>query len=427
MDRREFLKRSLASGATLAMPGPDRVLRAGEMRSVALDAIVANRKLAGHRIATIESHTLVHRFPRAIGPSARGSPVGRHGHSYIRIVTTDQGVMGWCLGGGQPVDPQPLIGAPVSDLFDVTRGIADDVPEWLDKTLHDLAARINGVPVWRLIGARGRRDVLLYSGAIYMDDVLPEDRPRGISAVLAACAQDHAAGYRAFKLKIGRGHRWMPREAGLQRDIAVTHAVREAFPDCRLLVDANDAYSVEEASSYLAATADCDLYWVEEAFVENSNDYRRLKEAMDRAGSKALIAEGESSHGQGAATPTRFGHYSTAFMERLFRLAEEQLVDVFLMDLDAVGFSRWRRVMPEIVQAGVTASPHTWIWPMRTFQAAQLAGGTGGIDIVEGIPAQTLGVDSSAYHMRDGRLLLPNAPGFGLELQTSQPATAAPE
>jgi L-alanine-DL-glutamate epimerase-like enolase superfamily enzyme len=55
---------------------------------------------------------------------------------------------------------------------------------------------------------------------------------------------------------------------------------------------------------------------------------------------------------------------------------------------------------------------------MRTFQAAQLAGGAGGIDIVEGIPAVTAGVDSSAYSMRDGRLLLPDAPGFGLELRS---------
>ena len=417
MDRREFLKRSLVTGAALTAAGPGTALHGGEARSTALDAVAANRMLAGHRITTIESRTLAHRFPRSVGPSSISQPVGRGGNSYIRIVTTDQGLTGWCLGGGQPVNPQPFIGAKVSDLFDVTRGITDDVPGWLDKTLHDLAARINGVPVWKLTGARGPREVLLYSGAIYMDDVLPEDRPRGISAVLGACAQDYVTGYRAFKLKIGRGHKWMPRDAGLQRDIAVTHAVHQAFPDCHILVDANIAYSVEEASKYLAATVDCDLYWIEEAFVENLDDYRRLKEAMDRAGSKAMIAEGESSHNQPAGKPGRFGHYQDAFMERLFRLAEEQLVDVFVMDLDAVGFSRWRHVMPEIIQAGVSASPHTWIWPMRTFQAAQLAGGIGGIDIVEGIPAVTEGVDSSAYSMRNGKLLLPDTPGFGLDLR----------
>ena len=417
MDRREFLKRGLATGATLTMAGSCAVPDAPGTRSAALDASAANRRLADHRITAIESRTLTYRFPRSVGPSSQGNPVGRDGNSYIRMITTDQGITGWCLGGGQQLDTQEFIGSKVGDLFDVSRGIADDVPGALDKTLHDLAARINGVPVWKMTGAHGPRAVSLYSAAIYMDDVLPEDRPRGISAVLAACAQDYAAGYRAFKLKIGRGHKWMPREAGLQRDIAVTHAVHEVFPDCRILVDANSAYTVGEASKYVAATVDCDLYWIEEAFVENLDDYRRLKEAMDRAGSKALIAEGESSHGQSAGKPGRFGAYPTTFMERLFRLAEERLVDVFLMDLDSVGFTRWRKVMPEIIQAGVTASPHTWVWPMRAFQAAQLAGGVGGIDIVEGIPAVTEGVDSSAYSMRDGKLILPDAPGFGLELR----------
>lgn len=418
MRRREFLKRALATGAALSTPAAHTLVHAGETPAARFDPAAASRALAGHRITSIESRTLSHRFPRLVGPSAIGAPVGGEGNSYIRIVTTDQGITGWCLGGGQPVDTRGLIGARASDLFDVTRGIADGVPGWLDKTLHDLAARIIGIPVWKMIGAHGRREVALYSGAIYMDDVLPEDRPRGIGAVLAACAQDHAAGYRAFKLKIGRGHKWMPREAGLQRDIAVTQAVHEAFPDCHILVDANAAYSVGEASKYVAATVDCELYWIEEAFEENVDDYRRLKEAMDKAGCKALIAEGESVHGRMTATPGRFGYYPEAFMERLFTLAEDQLVDVFLMDLDSMGFSRWRQLMPEIMQAGVSASPHTWVWPMRTFQAAQLAGGAGGIDIVEGIPAVTAGVDSSAYSMRDGRLLLPDAPGFGLELRS---------
>ena len=36
---------------------------------------------------------------------------------------------------------------------------------------------------------------------------------------------NHTLRYRAFKLKIGRGRKWMKREAGLDRDIAVTHFV----------------------------------------------------------------------------------------------------------------------------------------------------------------------------------------------------------
>jgi len=39
----------------------------------------------------------------------------------------------------------------------------------------------------------------------------------------------------------------------LRRDIEVTRAVCEPFTDCGLLVDANDAHTVEEAMQYVQA------------------------------------------------------------------------------------------------------------------------------------------------------------------------------
>lgn len=415
MYRREFLKGAVAGSAAATVFG-GRLRAEPSAEPAGLDVAAANRALGEHRIASITSRRLVDRFPRRVGPNSKGSSGGRGGSSLARIVTTDRGVTGWCMGGGHEVDPKPLLGARVGDMFDVSYGKADDLPWWLDKTLHDLAARILGIPVWKMLGARGGREVWLYSGAIYMEDVVPQDNPRGVPAVLEACRQDYEAGYRAFKLKIGRGGKWMPREAGLARDIAVTRAVHEAFPDCRVLVDANDAYTVEEAARFVVAVADCNLYWIEEAFEENIEGYRRLREAMDKAGCKALIADGEARRERAGDNPTRFGDYSSAFVDRMFRLAEEKLVDIFVMDLDIVGFSRWRRVMPQLVEAGVTASPHAWMWCQRTHQTAQLAGGAGNIPIVEGIPGKTAGVDFSSYRMRDGKLILPDAPGFGLEL-----------
>jgi len=34
--------------------------------------------------------------------------------------------------------------------------------------------------------------------------------------VLASCKQDYDAGYRAFKLKMGRGYKWTKRPEGLR-------------------------------------------------------------------------------------------------------------------------------------------------------------------------------------------------------------------
>ncbi len=416
MDRRSFLQQAFAGGA-LTTTMRHKLRAQSDASEFPLDIAAANRKLANHRIVSIESRRVRDRFPRSVGPNAKGRPVGRGGSNKARIVTTDGGVTGWCLGGGQKIDPTPFIGTKVGDMFDVERGISPCVPQWLDKTLHDLAARILELPVWKMLGARGNREVWLYSGAIYMDDVVPADRPAGVEAVLRACRQDYRAGYRAFKLKIGRGAKWMERRAGLERDILVTHEVRNAFPDCRILVDANDSYDVDEAAKYITAVADCDLYWIEEAFQENVDDYRRFREALDRVDCDAFIADGEARRERAGNNPTRFGDYSAAFVDRMFHLAEEKLVDIFVMDLDIVGYSRWRRVMPELVAAGITASPHAWMWCLRTHHTAQLAGGVGNIPIVEGIPGTTGGVDTSNYTMRDGKLVLPDSPGFGLELE----------
>jgi len=417
MKRREFV-RQLSAGAVLAGAGALGHAAEEQGRTAPrFDPGAANRELAGHRIAKITTRGCRDRFPRNVGPNSRGRPVGRGGGFHIAIVTTDQGTTGFCMCGGpkKPEDIKPLIGRRVSDLFDVERGVAPDAPWWMDKTLHELAARILGVPVWRMIGAAGPSAVRLYSGAIYMEDVWPRDKPRGVDAVVAACRQDYGAGYRAFKLKIGRGKKWMERSAGLKRDIEVTRRVREAFPDCSVLVDANDSFTVAEASTYVREVADCNLYWIEEPFEENADDLRRLREAMAASGCKALIADGESRRDR-ARPPTKYGGYTQVFVDRLYELAAENLVDVFVMDLDIVGYSRWRKAMPELVKAGVKASPHAWMWTMRTHQTAQLAAGVGNIDIVEGIPGQAPGIDYSAYRMKDGRLVMPSTPGFGFEL-----------
>ena len=44
---------------------------------------------------------------------------------------------------------------------------------------------------------------------------------------------------------------------------------------------------------YVAAVADCDLYWIEEPFEENRDDLKRLRDAMAKVGCKAMIADGK--------------------------------------------------------------------------------------------------------------------------------------
>ena len=175
-----------------------------------------------------------------------------------------------------------------------------------------------------------------------------------------------------LKLKIGRGNKWMPRAAGDRRDIEVTRAVRERFPDCKILVDANDGYSVEGFINYLTAVADCNLFWIEEPFDEHREGLKRLKEHMSKVGCKAYIADGEGRTGS-APEILRWGEYTQEFVDRFFSLAAEKLIDVCIFDIGTLGYTRWRRAMPVLEKAGILAVPHLWgctpkpfywrIWP----------------------------------------------------------------
>lgn len=372
--------------------------------------------LAEHRISWMESRWLQDRFPRTVGRNARLGHHGSGGRYRIRILKTDKGAVGWGMSHVPDEEVERFLGARVSDLFDPQEGTADEARA-LDIPLHDLAGNILNMPVYAMLGAKGPRRIPIYDGAIYFDDLDPEDNPRGIRAILDECHHDYQLGYRAFKLKIGRGFRWMDREKGIERDIAVTRSVREEFPDCRILVDANDGYTVQDMIRYLDAVADCDLFWIEEPFPENREDLLRLKEHMDKIGCRALIADGEART-ERYDKLWRYGGYSPRHVETLFALAEEGLVDVFLMDLGTVGFTNWRRIMVELERAGVKASPHTWGWIPRPYYAAQLAAGVGNVIIVEGIPGRTEGVDYSDYEFVEGEISVPDSPGFGIELSS---------
>jgi L-alanine-DL-glutamate epimerase-like enolase superfamily enzyme len=355
--------------------------------------------LGQHFVRSVELSTVRSRYPRIVGRNARLGSHGGGGEDEIVVLRTDSGKAGWGLLAG-PVSPDQVIGRSVEELIDPAVGVRDESLRGLDFALHDLVGQIEDLPVYALLGGRGRTTVPAYDGAIYFADLDPDDQPRGLSAVLADCAADDAAGYRAFKLKIGRGHRWMERAAGDARDIEVTRAVREAYPEHRILVDANDGYDCAGFLEYLRAVEDCELYWVEEPFLDDPADLARLRGHLRDTGSATLIAEGESNPD----------------LKLLLEIAGRGNIDVLLMDVVSFGLTSWRAVMPTIDQLGVRASPHAWGLPLKTLYAAQFAAGLGCVDTVEGVPGETLGVDTTAYRWQDGELTVPNHPGFGLPL-----------
>lgn len=356
--------------------------------------------LAEHRIAKIRTLRVSSRYTRTIGRNSRIRNHGDGPNTQIRVIETNKGAVGWGASYTPDEEMPDLTGRWIADLFDPSIGVTAHEAMPLDYALHDLASVILDMPVYRMLGAKGRPSIPCYDGAIYMDDLVPEENPRGVGIVVENCQSDYNMGYRSFKLKIGRGYQWMEPEEGLQRDIDVTRAVHEGFPDCRILVDANDGYTCDDTIRYVDAVADCNIFWIEEPFRENRDDLVKLKGFLAKRSPGTLVVDGESSPDVGF----------------LLQMGREKLLDALQMDISGLGFTPWRQLMPELVKAGVPAAPHTWGDPLKVHYCAHLAAGLGNVLMLEGIPSTTHGADLGLYRIEEGTLYIPDAPGFGMRL-----------
>ena len=170
--------------------------------------------ISGELITRIERVEVHSPRPRDIGFNSRK---GAHGtvvqDSVVHVASGAVGV-GWSrLERG---DAESLVGRRLGELFrlpdgSLGEGVAIDLPLW------DLAARLQGVPLYRLLGARGSRAVELYDGSIYIDD-LDADDAQARAIFREEVRTGHRYGYLNFRIKIGRGARWMPTAAGLERE-----------------------------------------------------------------------------------------------------------------------------------------------------------------------------------------------------------------
>ncbi|MHA7984459.1 enolase C-terminal domain-like protein [Rathayibacter sp. CAU 1779] len=357
------------------------------------------------RIVEVREVSLRCEMRRWIGRNALRGPHGDGHPLAVLALVADDGTLGWGHVGQKltelPADADfgSLIGRRIVDLFDPERGVIDPAAVPVEIPLYDLVGNLLGMPVSALLGSHGTTAVRCYSGGAYFDDLdAPGEHP--LDAVRHDLELDSADGCRSFKLKVGRGHTWMGAAEGLARDIDVTRMARQAYPDAELMVDANDGYSASDATRYLEAVSDCDLYWVEELMPESIESSRMLRADLDRLSPNTLLADGES-----APDATLLGE-----------LSRSGLLDVALMDVVRFGITRWRAVMSELRRAGTLASPHTWGSPLSMYYASHLAAGLGNIPTLEWMPALVPGVDTSAYGWDDGMLTVTDAPGFGVRL-----------
>lgn len=355
------------------------------------------------RIARIEWGRLEGRRPRKAGANAR---LGEHGIAVrpaIARLTTQDGTTGFGASWVSREQAAALLGTSVQEAFSPDHGVAEPCLP-IEYPLWDLAGRRAGLPVYRLAAAISGTTAPspyrapCYDTSLYFDDLHLASDEEGAALIAAEAREGYERGHRAFKIKVGRGARHLPLEDGTRRDVAVVHAVRETVgPGVPLLLDANNGYNLNLAKRVLAETADCGVFWLEEAFHEDPVLYRDLREWMDQERLSVLIADGE-----GLASP------------RLLDWARERVVDVIQYDIFGHGFTRWLATGRQLDEWGARTAPHHYGGHYGNYAACHLAGAIRRFTYVEWDEAATPGLDASGYRIEDGWVSVPSEPGFGL-------------
>jgi L-alanine-DL-glutamate epimerase-like enolase superfamily enzyme len=134
----------------------------------------------------------------------------------------------------------------------------------LDMALWDAAAKLEGVPLWRLLADRfnnGQADEAAWvyaAGGYYYPG-------KGVDALVEEMKRYLGMGYSVVKIKIG-GAPGTPIKDALREDVARIEAVLKLLggDGSRLAVDVNGRFGLHAALAYGAALAPLNLRWYEE-------------------------------------------------------------------------------------------------------------------------------------------------------------------
>lgn len=366
------------------------------------------------QIVSIEWARLQGQRPRPAGCNARLGEHGQHVFPPIARITTTDGTIGFGWSRVDDAQAKELVGLSLNLGMDPLQGVPEPL-QAIEYPIYDLIGKHARKPVYALLGGQTSADgiyrVPCYDTSLYMDDLHLRDDGAAARLIASEAMEGYERGHRAFKIKVGRGAMHLPLEAGTRRDILVIRAVREAVGErARIMVDANNGYNVNLVKWVLGETADARVHWIEEPFHEDARLYGHLREWLDREGLQTLIADGE-----GSASP------------HLLDWAQQGIVDVIQYDVRRPGFSRWLALGPQFDAAGVRSAPHNYGEPYGNYASCHLAAAIQRFESVEWDEATVPGLDASAYSIVEGKVNVPDLPGFGLALDDEVYARAVQE
>ena len=250
----------------------------------------------------------------------------------------------------------------------------------IDIALWDLWARVNKIPIWKLLNPDGNPEIRVYASGLGPDN--PEK----------TAVQKQLEGYTAFKLKVGF-------EGGI--DEKNLHNLRMALDnDALIMIDANQVWSLEEAVSKIESFEKYNLHWIEEPIRCDCS----LEEWQQLADFSPIdLASGENLLGEESCSQ---------FIENS---------GVRFIQPDIIKWGGYSGLLPLIElssKANVTYCPHTFAGGIGLIASAHLlaASQSPGLleidandnplrtEIIEPFPQTTV-----------GKIILPDKPGLGWE------------
>jgi len=248
----------------------------------------------------------------------------------------------------------------------------------IDTALWDLSARRAEAPLWWHLNAEADPAIHVYASGL---------NPHGPERLAAARAQE---GFAAFKLKIG---------FGAERDAANLTALRATLgADAELMVDANQAWSLDTALEMVPKLAPFGLRWLEEPIRADRPwpEWQRL-----RAATGIPLAGGENLAGAAA--------FDTALAEGALGVVQPDLAKWG-------GISGTAPVARAILKAGKRFCPHYLGGGIGLLASAHLLAAAGGGGLLEidanPNPLREL-IAAPLQKITNGIVVLPAVPGLG--------------
>ncbi|GEN25174.1 isomerase [Halomonas cupida] len=283
----------------------------------------------------------------------------------------------------------------------------------LEVALWDLAGKIRGEPVWRMLGGVSNRLRAYASSGTH----------RPLEQVVAFAEDVRDAGFPALKLRFGR--------ANIEDDLAALTAVRKTLgADIDLMVDCNQGWRMPwdvKAPWELAKAREVaeelirhNVLWMEEPLYRG--DYRGMAELNAETGDRLQIAGGEMTR------------ESYEFIEML----RQGCLDVYQPDaVCSIGLLGLSRLASRVIEGGKWFTPHTWGNGIGLVANLHLTAGAVGpdgcpyleypFDPPEWTPeARDYPLKTPILPDAEGWLVLDESPGLGIELdETRLAATRA--